>query len=41
MGEVGDEDSIGREMRVIILSGVSGATRSDRHQCNLGDPTLD
>lgn len=29
MGEVGYGDSIGREMRVIVLSGASEATRPD------------
>ena len=40
MGEVSNGDSMGREMRFIILSGVSEATRSERHQGNLGDPRL-
>jgi len=40
MGEVSNGDSIGREMRFTILSGVPEATRSDSHQCNLGDPPL-
>jgi len=40
MGEVSNGDSIGREKRFTILSGVSEVTRSERHQSNLGDPPL-
>lgn len=40
MGEVSNTGSIDRETRTSVLSGVSEATRSERHQGNLGDPRL-
>ena len=41
MGEVSNGDSVDREMRIAILSGVSEVTRSERHQGNSGSPPLD
>jgi len=38
MGEVSNTGSTDRGMRASVLSGVSEATRSERHQGNLGDP---
>jgi hypothetical protein len=38
MGEVSNDDTIDREMSIVVLSGVSEATRSDRWQRNLGGP---
>jgi len=40
MGEVSNDSSIDRKSRTAVLSGVSEATRSERRQCNLGDPRL-
>jgi hypothetical protein len=33
MGEVSKSDSMDRERRIALLSGVSEVTRSERHQC--------